>query len=118
MALHLLKGKDAEQQALRHLEQSGMQMIECNYRCKLGEIDLVMQDQETLVFVEVRYRKSTAFGSAIESVTSGKQKKLLATANHYLQHRRSSAPCRFDVVGLTGQNKVQIEWIKDAFRSD
>ncbi len=118
MALHLLRGKSAEEQARRHLEQRGLRLLESNYRCKLGEIDLIMQDGEALVFIEVRYRKSDLFGSAVESITAQKQNKLLATANHYLQRKRTSAPCRFDVVGITGQRvDIRIEWIKDAFHS-
>ena len=119
MAQPLLKGKNAEQFARRYLEQQGMCLVESNYRCKAGEIDLIMQERDTLVFVEVRYRGSANFGSAAESITPAKQRKLLTTARHYLQHHRTSAPCRFDVVGITGQNGVDnIEWIKDAFQSD
>lgn len=118
MALHLLRGKNAEQQARRHLEQRGLKLLETNYRCKLGEIDLIMQDNETLVFIEVRYRKSNAYGSAIESVTTGKQNRLVAAARHYLQANRSNTPCRFDVVGITGQNASKLEWIKNAFETN
>lgn len=118
MALHLLKGKNAEQFARHHLEQQGMRLVESNYHCKRGEIDLIMQDRDMLVFVEVRYRRSAAFGSATESITREKQHKLLVTARHYLQQYRISSPCRFDVVGITGQNGTDnIEWIRDAFQS-
>ena len=119
MALRLQRGKNAEDRARRHLEQQGMRLLESNYRCRLGEIDLIMQDGEALVFIEVRYRKSAAFGSALESVTHQKQRRLLATANHYLQQHRPAAPCRFDVVGISGPGSVaHIEWIKDAFQRD
>jgi putative endonuclease len=119
VALHLQTGKQAEERARVHLEQRGLHLLERNYRCKQGEIDLIMRDGEALVFVEVRYRKSSAFGSAVESITAGKQSRLLATARHYLQSSRDSAPCRFDVVGIDGQGAdAPIEWIKDAFRSD
>jgi len=119
MALHLLKGKNAELFARRHLEQQGMRLVEANYHCKMGEIDLIMRDRDMLVFVEVRYRRSAAFGSATESITPGKQHKLLAAARQYLQQYRASIPCRFDVVGITGQNGMNnIEWIRDAFQSD
>ena len=119
MASHLLMGMQAEEQAREHLEQRGLRLLERNYRCKQGEIDLIMRDGEDLVFIEVRYRKSAAFGSAIESVTANKQNRLLATARHFLHANQVSAPCRFDVVGITGHTpNVQIEWIKDAFRSD
>jgi putative endonuclease len=119
MALHLLTGQHAEEQARAHLEQQGLRLLERNYRCKQGEIDLIMRDGEALVFIEVRFRKSATFGSAIETVTAQKQHKLLAAARHYLQAHHASVPCRFDVVGITGQaSNTQIEWIKDAFRSD
>ena len=119
MALHLLTGQYAEEQARTHLERQGLRLLERNYRCRQGEIDLIMRDGEALVFIEVRYRKSAAFGSAIETVTAQKQRRLLATARHYLQANRASSPCRFDVVGITGQSPgTQIEWIKDAFHSD
>ena len=118
MALHLVKGKSAEDQARHHLEQQGLKLLETNYRCKRGEIDLIMQDTGTLVFIEVRYRKSDTYGSAVESVTPGKQNKLVAAARHYLQENRSNTPCRFDVVGITGQNESKLEWIKDAFQTN
>lgn len=119
MALHLLKGKSSEQLAQHHLELQGLKLLKSNYRCKSGEIDLIMQDGDYLVFVEVRYRKSNSFGSACESVTHGKQRKLLASASHYLQRTGSSSPCRFDVVGISGENsRPTIEWIRDAFRGD
>ena len=117
--MHLTTGKHAEEQARAHLEQRGLRLLERNYRCKQGEIDLIMRDGEALVFIEVRYRKSAAFGSAVETVTAQKQNRLLATARHYLQASRVTAPCRFDVVGITGQTtEARIEWIKDAFRSN
>ena len=117
MALHLLKGKNAEQLAQRYLEKNGLRIRENNYRCRLGEIDLVMHDASTLVFVEVRYRKNELFGSACESVTSSKQRKLLAAASLYLQQQRIHAPCRFDIVGITGENdNYRIDWLKDAFQ--
>ncbi|MEN8178338.1 MAG: YraN family protein [Pseudomonadota bacterium] len=118
MHLHLLKGKSAEEQARRHLERQGLKLLDTNYRCKRGEIDLIMQDTETLVFIEVRYRKSSTFGSAVESVTMGKQIKLIAAAKHYLQEHRTNTPCRFDVVGITGQNEAKVEWIKNAFQAN
>lgn len=118
MALHLIKGRNSEQLALGHLQAQGLQLLERNYRCKSGEIDLIMRDGDCLVFVEVRYRKHNRFGSASESVTGSKQRKLLASANHYLQRTDSASPCRFDVVGISGENSQTIEWIRDAFRAD
>ena len=118
MALHLCAGKNAEQRARRYLEQQGLRLLESNYRCSRGEIDLIMQDQETLVFVEVRYRKSDTYGSAVETVTRSKQNRLVTAARHYLQQHRSNTACRFDVVGITGQYAASIKWIKDAFEAN
>jgi putative endonuclease len=77
-----------------------------------------MQQKETLVFVEVRYRQSSHFGSAAESVTVSKQRKLLLTAKHYLQKSGMDRPCRFDVVGIGGKKQTEIEWIQNAFQAD
>ena len=119
MALHLIKGRNSEQLARQHLEQHGLRHLQSNYRCKSGEIDLIMQDGEWLVFVEVRYRKNSSFGSACESVTPDKQRKLLASASHYLQRSGTTSPCRFDVVGVSGENsRTSIEWVRDAFQGN
>lgn len=77
-----------------------------------------MQDSDTLVFVEVRYRKTDTYGSAVESVTSSKQNRLIAAAKHFLQKNGYDSPCRFDVVGISGQPNAKIEWIKDAFQAN
>lgn len=91
-----------------------------NFRCTYGEIDLIMQDQEHLTFVEVRYRQSAAYGSGAETVTWQKQQKLIRTAFYYLQTKKKSVDdtfCRFDVVDISPhpQRRWQINWIKDAF---
>lgn len=116
MAEHLDQGRAAEEQALAFLRRAGLRLLARNYRARSGEIDLVMQQDETLVFVEVRYRRSQRFGSAVESVTAGKQRKLLNTAGRFLQERKLDVPCRFDVVGICGSQGSKIEWIKDAFQ--
>jgi putative endonuclease len=114
-------GQQAEQQALRFLKQQGLKLITHNYYCRQGEIDLIMTDQQTLVFIEVRYRKNAHYGSGAESVTNSKQKKVRRTAEHYLLHKtKSPAPaCRFDVVAIypsdTAQSSLQFDWIKNAF---
>lgn len=119
MALHNDKGANAEQEARRFLEQQGMRWVTSNYRSPSGEIDLVMTDRDYLVFVEVRYRFNQRFGGAVETVTPPKRRKLIATASHYLQGRNLDSPCRFDIIGLTGQqNNYECQWIKDAFRLD
>jgi len=84
-----------------------------NYRCRRGEIDLVMREAGTLVFVEVRFRSSTRFGTPAETVDIRKQRRLAAAAAHYLQRHPTNLPCRFDVIAVSGTN--QIDWIRDAF---
>jgi len=113
-------GKQAEAHACEYLQAQGLALVERNYLCRRGEIDLIMQDKRTTVFVEVRYRRNDRFGSSAESVDWRKQAKLLATAEHYLQQRPKVAQnaCRFDVVALTTENGQQaIDWIIDAFQS-
>ncbi|WP_428604317.1 YraN family protein [Sedimenticola sp.] len=110
-------GEDAETRAQQYLEQQGLRTLQRNYLCRAGEIDIIMQHRDTLVFVEVRYRKQSRFGSAAESITTTKQKKIIRAANHYLnREKRHDTPCRFDVVTLTGAQVEQIEWISDAFQ--
>lgn len=110
---HLLRGKSAEDQAYAYLMQQGLQPVCRNYRCKHGELDLVMREGRALVIVEVRYRKNSAYGSASESVTAAKQSKLIAAAQHYLLTHRDDCPVRFDVVAMSGDGKI--DWIKNAF---
>ncbi len=114
-------GQAAEDLACRYLQDQGLHLIERNYRCKRGEIDLVMRDASSVVFVEVRYRRNNRFGSGAESVNRYKQAKLIATALHYLQSNKAAAksPARFDVISVTLQGEVghttEIQWIKNAF---
>ncbi len=109
----------AEAKARRYLESLGARFIQANYRCKLGEIDLIMWDQEYLVFVEVRSRKSIAYGRAIESVTKSKQNKIIKSSNVYLMQNKlyDIHPIRFDIVTLEGV-PAKLEWVKGAFYSD
>ena len=112
-ASHLLTGEQAEERALAHLREQGLQLVRRNFRCKHGELDLVMQDQHTLVIVEVRYRKSDHFGSAAESITPAKQSRIIAATHIYLATHKINGPLRFDVVALSGNG--QLNWIKNAF---
>jgi putative endonuclease len=116
IAKHLEYGQQAEQQALDFLQSQGLKLQERNFRCKTGEIDLVMRDVETLVFIEVRFRQSNDFGRALETITYKKQRKLLATANRYLQMKHIDSACRFDIVALNGSGSTPIEWIKNAIQ--
>lgn len=114
------KGQWAEALALSHLNAQGLTLVARNYRCSGGEIDLIMQHQAILVFIEVRYRYANYYGSSAESIDTLKQQRILMTADHYLQTHRSKQAfvCRFDVVLIQGsQQSPQIQWIKDAFRS-
>ncbi|MDX2456067.1 MAG: YraN family protein [Gammaproteobacteria bacterium] len=112
----LARGKDAENRACRYLQARGLQLLHRNYRSKGGEIDLILQDTDSLVFVEVRYRQQPGFGSAAESVDWRKQSKLIACARHFLQAHPDTArqPCRFDVISISGSSN-NIEWIQNAF---
>jgi putative endonuclease len=115
--IHLLRGEQAEQQACDFLILQGLILIERNFRCPHGELDLVMKDGAALVIVEVRYRKNAKFGSAIESVTHSKQMKLIAATEVYLNTLQNNElmPIRFDVVGILGDGDLQ--WIKNAFEA-
>ena len=112
------RGEQAEQIACDYLQQQSLSFISKNYHCRRGEIDLIMQEGDSLVFIEVRYRKSAQFGSALESITVQKQKKIIITAQYYLsQHTHSVSSYRFDVVAITSDKKhANIEWVKDAFQ--
>ena len=107
------RGREAEDLALQLLTGEGLRLKSRNYACRLGEIDLILQDGETVVFVEVRQRRSARFGSAAESITARKQGRLVAAARHYLSRERALPACRFDAVLVDGQGHV--EWIRDAF---
>jgi putative endonuclease len=108
-------GTLAEARAETFLLQQGLVKRAKNYRCKLGEIDLIMQHNTTLVFIEVRLRSHTGFANAAESVTYRKQQKIIKTAQYYLQQYglTDKANCRFDVIAFSDNGNP--EWIKDAF---
>jgi putative endonuclease len=113
-----LQGNTAEMLAEKFLTQQGLRTLCKNYRCKLGEIDLIMMQGDTLVFVEVRLRSNSRFSSAAESVTGRKQQKIIRAAQVYLQQTQltEQISCRFDVVALTRNEANAIpEWIPNAF---
>ncbi len=107
-------GAEAELVAARYLQQQGMKVIERNYQTRYGEIDLIMQDGSTLVFVEVRLRSNPGFGGAAMSITPAKQKKIIRSAEQYLQ-THGSTNCRFDVVLMQSAHQNDIQWITHAF---
>jgi putative endonuclease len=109
------RGVQAEQQALAFLQKQGLLLICQNFYCRFGEIDLIMSDQGTLVFIEVRYRKNQDFGGATASITPQKQRKLIKTAKHYLSQLDDEPYCRFDVIAIS-ESAIQPQWIQDAFQ--
>jgi putative endonuclease len=114
-------GRRLEQAACDYLRDRGLEPLARNFRCRLGEIDLVMRDGPALVFVEVRYRRSSRFGHAAESIVAGKRRKVIMTARHYLQLHREhrGLPARFDVIAIAGggDDAPVFEWIRDAFQT-
>ena len=112
-----LSGLKAEIIARNFLIKNGFKLITTNYRTRLGEIDIIMQDKKTLIFVEVRYRKSNSYANGAESITRSKQKKIIKTALTFLQKYPTYKSYRFDVIAIQPtQNGNEIDWIKDAFQ--
>lgn len=107
-------GNQAEKVALSYLEQQGLTLIKKNYQTRLGEIDLIMQDGKSIVFVEVRLRKNNIFGGASESITQAKQRKIAKVAEQFLQQHGNQA-CRFDAIVMEKAEIQHIQWIKHAF---
>lgn len=106
------RGLHYERLAATHLQAQGLRVIAHNYRCPMGEIDLVARDGISLVFVEVRFRRSARYGSAAESIDLRKRDKLVRAAQRYLQQFRHDGPVRFDVVALDGD---VLSWHRNAF---
>ncbi|MFC7288561.1 YraN family protein [Herminiimonas glaciei] len=109
-----LAGQIGEDQALAYLQQQGLQLLERNFRCKGGEIDLIMQDGKSLIFVEVRMRSEQKFGGAAASIGSAKQKRLIIAAQIYLQRYKMPPPCRFDVIAFDDK---KMTWLKNAIET-
>lgn len=109
-------GDGAENMACSYLQKQGLKLIERNYHSRRGEIDLIMQQDATLVFIEVRLRANDHYGSAAESITPQKQRRIIAVAQHYLQKHPSSLACRFDAVAISGNTAPSINWIPNAFQ--
>ena len=107
-------GARAEELCAELLRKAGLRVLARNWRCRHGEIDLVAEEGDTLVFAEVRYRRDPRFGGAAESVTVAKQARLIAAARLYLM-RRPDAECRFDVLLLDALETGAIQWIRNAF---
>lgn len=123
-ATTLDQGRQTEQACCNYLQQQGLKLVEKNFRGRHGEIDLVMLDKQTLVFVEVRYRRNNDYGGALASITPAKQQRILATAELYLQQHPNRKNARIDVVGMSQKpqnspvastEEYNYEWIKNAF---
>lgn len=113
--LHLVRGEKSEQLACQFLLNQGLQLVEKNFQCKSGELDLIMKDAETLVIVEVRYRKSNKYGGALESISRKKQSRIIAATKYYLSVNSMDSLIRFDVVAMSGD--TDINWIQNAFQA-
>lgn len=107
-------GLEAEKLAATFLINHGLKIVVKNYHCRFGEIDLIMQDNKTLVFVEVRLRSNSKFGNAAASITPQKEQKLILTAQHYLQ-QHGDCLCRFDAILMDKTDAGHIEWVHNAF---
>ena len=107
------KGAQYEDLALKFLLAQGLTLIERNFNCKCGELDLLMKDNDSLVIVEVRFRKNNRYGSALESVTQTKQARIIAATKYYIVTHKIDQPMRFDVLGITGD--APPVWVKNAF---
>ena len=131
---HNQKGQLAENIALKYLQAQGLKKIQSNFSCKSGEIDLIMHDNEFLVFIEVRYRRQTRFGHPLETINYAKQKKIIKTIQYFLMKNPAyhQYPCRIDAVALHSQSQteqnslndkkensgsVKIEWVKNAIQA-
>jgi len=112
------RGAQAEQFAARFLQQHGLSLLQQNYRCRSGEIDLILQDDDTLVFAEVRLRGRSDFGGAAASIDHNKQQRLIRAARHYLTTLPRIPPCRFDAVLLQEPDGASgVEWVRNAFEA-
>jgi putative endonuclease len=113
-------GALAEDLAYRYLISHGLRPVARNYRCRIGEIDLIMRDQQCLAFIEVRCRQSSAFAAPAHTVDARKQRKIVRTAALFLSRERRYANIRvrFDVIAIEGDTVDGVRWIRDAFRPD
>lgn len=114
-----LKGRSGEEEAARFLAASGVRILDRNFRCPSGEIDLIAKDGQSIVFVEVRTRGSSTFGPPEGSVTGPKRNRIARAAQWYLKDRGLlGSPARFDVVAIRWRGeKPEINWIVNAFEA-
>jgi putative endonuclease len=115
---HLKQGELAEATAATFLQAKGLTLLERNFHCRYGEIDLIMRHAKTLVFIEVRLRSHAQFGGAAMSINQAKQEKLRRAAEYYLQTHNGiygDTACRFDAILMQDLNLTTVEWIQNAF---
>lgn len=112
---HLNQGEKSEQQACAYLLKQGLQLVEKNFHSRYGEIDIIMTEGDTLVIIEVRFRKSNKYGGAIESISQKKQSRIIATTQYYLSTHKVNSAIRFDVITMS--NNSDLHWIKNAFQT-
>ncbi|NML60516.1 YraN family protein [Massilia sp. RP-1-19] len=105
------EGRIGEQEALTYLQQRGLELVETNFNCKAGEIDLIMRERDTLVFVEVRKRSGKLKGAAADSITPAKKRRVICAAQLYLSRFPRMPECRIDVVTIDGD---ALEWLPNA----
>lgn len=114
-------GKTVERHALQYLCNAGLSLLAQNWSCRFGELDLIMLERDTVVFVEVRYRKNNHFGGALDSIDQHKRDKLIKAADYFLNEYPQwlEHPCRFDVITAQPSNAqtFTLDWIQDAFES-
>lgn len=108
-------GAQAEQWAVQYLQQQGLKLVVQNYRGRFGEIDLIMRDGTSLVFIEVRLRRNADYGGAAASINGPKQQRLIRTAHQYLASLARTPPCRFDALLMDNVNGENVQWLKNAF---
>ncbi len=106
------QGQQAELTARTYLEQQGLKFVAQNQRYRFGEIDLIMRDQQTWVFVEVKFRSSTQFGGALTALSAAQISRIRKAAQQYIQTHKINAPCRFDMVAI---NTTDIQWLQGCF---
>lgn len=117
MSLKQKQGFAAEDLACQYLSRQGLKLIERNYRCRVGELDIIMEDGPDLVFVEVRSRHNNHYGTPAETITPAKQRRLIRAALFFLQQHRLDVSCRFDIIAISQKNgEPNLEWIKNAFQ--
>lgn len=115
------KGQEYEDLAVQYLQKQGLTILERNYQCRQGEIDIIAKNSEFVIFIEVKYRKNNRYGEPFAFVDTKKQRRLITTALHYNQHKglNEKYPMRFDVVSIQAQNtQFDIQWLKNAFTTD